>query len=110
MRSDPFVESLLHDTAGALRLAQQRPDGISAVVYLFLCRAYEARLSSEAVCNLLGIAGDCVLNRACLDERGEEDVLDAFGKFDRLVQELYDAQFAAAAAAVMPGSCKSAGR
>ena len=98
MRSDPFLESLLHDTAGALRLAQHRRDGISGVVYLFLCRAYEARLSEEVVCSLLGIAGDCVLNRACLDVQGEEAVLDAFAEYDHLVQELYGSERGHAAA------------
>jgi hypothetical protein len=89
MRSDPIIESLLHDTAGALRIANHRCDGIRVAVYLFLCRAYEARLSSEVVCDLLGVAGDCVLNRACLDECGEEAVLDAFAIYDAVLRERY---------------------
>jgi hypothetical protein len=89
MRSDPIIESLLHDTAGALRIANNRCDAIRTAVYLFLCRAHEARLSSDVICDLLGVAGDCVLNRACLDERGEEAVLEAYALYDEIIQERY---------------------
>jgi len=89
MRRDPIIESLLSDTAGALRIADNRCDAIRAAVYLFLCRAYEARLSSDVICDLLGVAGDCVLNRACLDVRGEETVLDAYAVYDEILQQRY---------------------
>jgi hypothetical protein len=92
MRSDPTIESLIHDTAGALQIANNRCDVIRAAVYLFLCRAYEARLSSDSVCDLLGVAGDCVLNRACMDERGEETALEAYAVYDELVQQRYSAR------------------
>jgi hypothetical protein len=91
MRSDPFIEALLGDTAGSLRIAHRRCDGIRGVIYLFLCRAYEARLPSDTVCNLLGIDGDCVLNRAGLDSREEEEALDAFAVYDSVVQKRYGA-------------------
>jgi len=89
MRSDPFVEILLSDTAKALRLANRQCDGIRGAVYLFLCRAYEARLSSEVVCDLLGTAGDCVLNRACLAQTDEDEVLEAYATYDAMLRELY---------------------
>src|SRR5690606_13666276 len=84
-----FIESLLRDTAASLRLARQRPDGIREVVYVYLCRAYEARLAAQEVCNLLGTDGDCVLNRANLEDHEEEAVLDAYGAYDALLRELY---------------------
>ena len=92
MRSDPIIESLLHDTAGALRIANNSGNAIRAAIYLFLCRAYEARLTSDIVCDLLGVAGDCVLNRACLDECGEEAALEAYAVYDDILRERYSAE------------------
>jgi hypothetical protein len=89
MRSDPFVETLLNDTAETLRLAHRQCDGIRGAVYLFLCRAYEARLSSEAVMYLLGVAGDCVLNRACLEPSDEDEALEAYASYDEMLREQY---------------------
>lgn len=102
MRSDPMIEAILHDTSAALRIANHRCDGIRVAVYLFLCRAYEARLASDVVCDLLGVAGDCVLNRACLDERGEEAVLEAYAVYDAILQKRYAAELMPPSHAISP--------
>ena len=64
VRQEMAIESLLDTKSRSLRLGRECCAGIAGAIYLFLCNAYVASLSSDAICQLLGIDVDCILNRA----------------------------------------------
>ena len=89
MRRDLAIETLLDTTDRMLRLGKESCGGIAGAIYLFLCSAYEAHLSPDAICRLLGTDDDCILNRADLEDVDEELALEAYSAFDGLLREQF---------------------
>jgi hypothetical protein len=89
MIDDAFIETLLSETCAALRRNMGNADGIKAVVFLFLSRAYEAKLEPDRICELLGASNSSVLNRAKLPKVDEATVMDAYESLDPILEQQY---------------------
>jgi enoyl-CoA hydratase/carnithine racemase len=86
---DAFIETLLSETADALKRVADTQDSIRAVVFLYLNRAYEAGLDPDTICDLLGASEGCVLQRAGLSKQNEAAVMDAYSVLDPMLAQQY---------------------
>lgn len=89
MDREALIETLLTETAAALRRSAGDPEGIRGVVFLYLNRAYEGGLEADLICDLLGVSQDNVLNRAMLSKDDEAAVMNAYDALDPILEQMY---------------------
>jgi hypothetical protein len=78
VHADPAVESLLAESATRLSDAHGTAEQVFVAIDEYLHCAYQAGLSSDDVRDLLGIAPDCVLDRAGLSLSEEYAILEIY--------------------------------
>jgi hypothetical protein len=73
-----FVEWLVSETASGLSRSRGNRESLRASLFLYLNRAYEARLSPDLIADLIGCAEGGILDRAGLSAAEESAVIDEF--------------------------------
>ena len=84
-----FVAWLVGETVSGLSGAAGNPEALKAVVFLYLNRAYEARLPAEEITDLLGIGPSSAMSRASLSKEDEKAVLAAFDELDEVIEAVH---------------------
>jgi hypothetical protein len=88
-KKEAFIAWLIDETASGLRRASGDCDALKAVVFLYLNRAYQARLSADEITDVLGVGSTSAMSRAALTKEDDEVVLQAFETLDPLVEAIH---------------------
>jgi len=88
-KRNAFVAWLVGETALTLTRSAGNPEGLKAAVFLYLNRAYEARLPADEITDLLGIGPASAMSHASLSKKDEESVLAAFDELDELIEAVH---------------------
>lgn len=83
MRDDPLIEKLLADTAQALRQVAGDAEDMLRVVFTYLKLSHAGNVNADEMRERLGIAPDCILNRARLSEVEEDAVLELYASIEQ---------------------------
>src|SRR5262245_60914828 len=89
MDQSQLIKSLLSETASALQRSAGNVEGLRAVVFLYLNRAYDGGLDPDQICDLLGVSPDNILRRAKLSKEDEAAVKDAYASLDPILEQQY---------------------
>ena len=89
---EAFIEWLVAEAASGLQRSVGDAESLRAVVFLYHHRGYEAGLSADLICDLLGITGRSVLVRANLSQEDQQVVLDAYEELAPIVEAVYQSE------------------
>jgi len=85
------IDKLASETASALSRAAGTgdADALRGAVFLYLNRAYEAKLDPDLICDLFGVSQNNILSQAKLSKGDEAAALDAYAQLDPILEKQY---------------------
>ncbi len=96
LRQDPneehkgdFLAWLFDTTVADLRRSRSEPERIRSAIFLYLHRAYEARIDPEEVVELLGVSDPSILSSAGYTGQAEELAMHFYEELDPTVADTY---------------------